>query len=194
MARKAAITESLLSIADISRQFSLPESTTRYYCKRFSSFIPSVGEGRRRRYRRETLQVIAAILEQMQKSRTAAAVEDALSARFPRNAVAVAECGEPALTPHVPADNDFFPAAALQILERQTSAIEGIAHLLQLVVQRLPAPNEEKTEPVAQLRQEVSALRVLLDASEKTQQADLDQLRSWMTKVIRTRADGKEPS
>jgi len=194
MARKAAISESLLSIADISRHFSLPESTTRYYCKRFSNFIPSVGEGRRRRYRRETLEVIAAILEQMQKSRTAAAVEDALNARFPRNAVAVADCGAPSLSPHLPAENDFFPAAALQILERQTSAIEGIAHLLQLVVQRLPAPSEAKADSVTQLREEVSALRVLLDSSEKTQQADLDQLRSWMTKVIRTRTDAKEPS
>ena len=91
MARKAAVAESLLSIADISRHFSLPESTTRYYCKRFAQFIPSVGDGRRRRYRRETLDVISAILEQMQKSRTAAAVEDALNARFPRSAVAVAD-------------------------------------------------------------------------------------------------------
>ena len=91
MARKAAVAESLLSIADISRHFSLPESTTRYYCKRFAQFIPSVGDGRRRRYRRETLDVISAILEQMHKSRTAAAVEDALIARFPRNAVAVHE-------------------------------------------------------------------------------------------------------
>lgn len=191
MARKAVIADSLLSIADISRHFSLPESTTRYYCKRFSSFIPSVGEGRRRRYRRETLEVISAILEQMQKSRTAAAVEDALNARFARNAVAVADHGTPALSADMSAGSDFFPAAALQILERQTSAIEGIAHLLQLVVQRLPAPTTENNESVAQLRQEVSDLRLLLDSSEKTQQADLDQLRSWMTKVIRNRADTK---
>lgn len=46
MARKASMNEALLSIADISRHFSLPESTTRYYCKRFAAFIPSVGEGR----------------------------------------------------------------------------------------------------------------------------------------------------
>ena len=67
MPRKATATASLLSIADISRHFSLPESTTRYYCKRFAAYIPSVGEGRRRRYRHETLTVIAAILEQMQE-------------------------------------------------------------------------------------------------------------------------------
>ncbi|MCG4878394.1 hypothetical protein L0N00_18345, partial [Eggerthella lenta] len=61
------------------------------------------------------------------------------------------------------------------------------AHLLQLVVQRLPAPGGSNTPEVGQLRQEVANLRVLLDSSEKTQQADLDQLRSWMTKVIRNR-------
>ena len=139
MARKAAVAESLLSIADISRHFSLPESTTRYYCKRFAQFIPSVGDGRRRRYRRETLEVISAILEQMQKSRTAAAVEDALTARFPRNAVAVADTAATGGVADLAVSSEYFPSAALQILERQTSAIEGIAHLLQLVVQRLPA-------------------------------------------------------
>lgn len=185
MARKAVVAESLLSIADISRHFSLPESTTRYYCKRFAHFIPSVGDGRRRRYRRETLDVIAAVLEQMQKSRTAAAVEDALNARFPRNAVTVADTST--AVAEIPSSNDFFPSAALQILERQTSAIEGIAQLLQLVVQRLPAPGGNNEPEVGQLRQEVANLRVLLDSSEKTQQADLDQLRSWMTKVIRNR-------
>ena len=189
MSRKAVVAESLLSIADISRHFSLPESTTRYYCKRFAHFIPSVGDGRRRRYRRETLEVIAAVLEQMQKSRTAAAVEDALSARFPRNAVAVADLDSSTGVATIPGSSESFPSAALQILERQTSAIEGIAHLLQLVVQRLPAADSPAAPEVGQLRQEVANLRVLLDSSEKTQQADLDQLRSWMTKVIRNRGD-----
>ena len=112
MARKAVVAESLLSIADISRHFSLPESTTRYYCKRFAHFIPSVGDGRRRRYRRETLDVIAAVLEQMQKSRTAVAVEDALNARFPRNAVAVADADSSTAVAEVPSSNDYFPSAA----------------------------------------------------------------------------------
>ena len=189
MARKAAVAESLLSIADISRHFSLPESTTRYYCKRFAQFIPSVGDGRRRRYRRETLEIISAILEQMQKSRTAAAVEDALSVRFPRNAVAVADSGHAHEIADLAVTNDYFPSAALQILERQTSAIEGIAHLLQLVVQRLPATDNAPAPEVHQLRQEVANLRTLLDASEKTQQADLDQLRTWMTRAIRNRGN-----
>ncbi|MBE6442932.1 MAG: MerR family transcriptional regulator [Desulfovibrio desulfuricans] len=188
MARRAIVTEGLLSIADISRHFSLPESTTRYYCKRFSGFIPSVGEGRRRRYRPETLDVIAVILDQMQKSRTAAAVEDALHARFPQNALALAEA-----TPATPAvdtrlGQQVLPAAALQLMERQTAALEGIAQLLHELVQRIPAPAPQG-EALSSLRRDMDTLRILLDSAEKTQQADLNQLRAWMTKVIRERRE-----
>lgn len=183
MARKPTSAEGLLSIADISRHFSLPESTTRYYCKRFAAFIPSVGEGRRRRYRPETLDVILTILEEMQKSRTASAVEDTLLGLFPRNALAVSG---PTLPSPSPAPQEFFSAPALQLLERQTTALEGIARLLQTFLEKLPAPAPESTE-VSSLRNEVDALRILLDSSEKTQQADLEQLRQWMGKVIRTR-------
>ncbi|MDD4702227.1 MAG: MerR family transcriptional regulator [Desulfovibrio sp.] len=189
MARKTVMSESLLSIADISRHFSLPESTTRYYCKRFAPFIPSVGDGRRRRYRRETLDVIAAILEQMQKSRTAAAVEDSLLARFPRNALTLAD-SQPQ-TIQTPAQ-DVFPSAALQLMERQTTALEGIAQLLHLVVNRLPASSEQSAvnmaEENAELRQDIDTLRLLLHSSEKTQQADLEQLRQWMGRMIRSKS------
>lgn len=189
MTRTASPTEGLLSIADISRHFSLPESTTRYYCKRFAAFVPSVGEGRRRRYRPETLEVIAAILEQMRKSRTAASVENALLARFPRNALAVSK-PEPCLTQAEHPVAELLPAAALRLLERQTLALEGIAQLIHLVIERLPQSGmmlPETAQENQQLRKDVENLRVLLHASEKTQQADLDQLREWMTKVIRSR-------
>ncbi|SDF43638.1 MerR family transcriptional regulator [Desulfovibrio legallii] len=193
MARKATATASLLSIADISRHFSLPESTTRYYCKRFAAYIPSVGEGRRRRYRRETLEVIAAILEQMQKSRTAAAVEEALQARFARNALAVSPAALTA-APEPPAT--AFPAAALQLLERQTVAVEAIAAILRLLAERLPAipqapAQAQNNTPPQALEQEVAHLRILLEASEKTQQADLEQLRQWMGRALRNRANSE---
>lgn len=184
MARKPASADSLLSIADISRHFSLPESTTRYYCKRFSAFIPSVGEGRRRRYRPETLEVIEVILEQMQKSRTAAAVEDALRSLFPRNALAVFTSSTPDRATVSP--SDVFSAPGLQLLERQTNALEGIALLLQALIEKLPCPPPENKD-IAVLRNDINALRILLDSAEKTQQADLEQLREWMGKVIRTR-------
>ncbi len=72
------------SLADIARHFSLPESTARYYCKRFASFMHIYGEGRRKRYGQECLQVIATIIEHMKLGKTATMVEEVLSARYPR--------------------------------------------------------------------------------------------------------------
>lgn len=189
MTGEALADDSLLSIADISRNFSLPESTTRYYCKRFAAFIPSVGEGRRRRYRRETLEVIAAILEEMQKSRTAAAVETALETRFPRNALALSNghaCRPAAAT----AGESLLSAGALHLLERQTHALELIAELMRLFLERVPPQGETASDLERQqerLRTDLETLRLLLQTSEKTQQADLEQLRTWMQRLVRQR-------
>ena len=180
--------DSLLSIADISRHFSLPESTTRYYCKRFAAFIPSVGEGRRRRYRKETLEVVAAILEEMQKSRTAAAVEVALESRFPRNALALSNGHECA--PLGGEGQSLLSAGALHLLERQTHALELIAELMRLFLDRVPpqgARNSDLGQEQERLRTDLETLRLLLLNSEKTQQEDLEQLRTWMQRLVRQR-------
>ena len=173
----------LLSIADIARHFDLPESTARYYCKRFAEHIPSVGEGRRRRYRPETLEVIALVLEEMQKSRTAASVEELLATQFPRNveirplsilppAHETSDLQVVTAAPVAPASpQEALPLpespAVLQLLERQTSALEGMLHVLRLLVERMPlATGDPATETTAatELRKEVQTLRTLLEA------------------------------
>lgn len=186
--------DSLLSIADISRHFSLPESTTRYYCKRFAAFIPSVGEGRRRRYRKETLEVVAAILEEMQKSRTAAAVETALDARFPRNALALS--GQQDCTPVTAAGQSLLPVGALHLLERQTHALELIAELMRLFLERgsVVAGASALGQEQQRLRTDLDTLRLLLQNAEKTQQEDLEQLRTWMQRLVRQRGAGARDS
>lgn len=197
----------LLSIADIARHFDLPESTTRYYCKRFAAHIPSTGEGRRRRYRSETLEVIAVILDEMRKSRTAAEVEERLSASFPRNAeLSVApEAPFPASdalpTTPLPASrpcddtrrgaplSDASPAV-LQLLERQTCALEGMLQVFRLLAERLPLPGSQAAPPAGDqdaLQKEVRTLRTLLEACEKNQQADMEQIRRWIGKTLRDR-------
>ena len=179
--------DSLLSIADISRHFSLPESTTRYYCKRFAAFIPSVGEGRRRRYRKETLEVVAAILEEMQKSRTAAAVESALDARFPRNALALND--HDACTPVANGGQGLLPVGALHLLERQTHALELIAELMRLFLERGSVDTGASAlgKEQERLRTDLDTVRLLLQNSDKTQQEDLEQLRTWMQRLVRQR-------
>ncbi|MCR4666287.1 MAG: MerR family transcriptional regulator [Desulfovibrio sp.] len=183
--------DQLYSIADIARYFSLPESTCRYYCKRFSPYIPTVGEGRRRRYRKTTLDVIQAILEEMKKSRTANAVEDALAIRFPRNALMVQQ--HTLVTEqktNLPSeDKSMIPPVMLTFMERQTVALEGIATMLNLLMSHLTSHTalpEVQNSSIDDLKKEVSRLAILLDASEKNQQADLEQLRTWMARFLKT--------
>lgn len=181
--------DQLFSIADIARHFSLPESTCRYYCKRFADYIPSVGEGRRRRYRKTTIDVISAILEEMKKSRTANAVEEALAIRFPRNAITLREEKELNIAqPLALHAEQLFPPIALNFMERQTLALEGIAKMLNMLTSHICSNtvfNDSHAKNLATLQKEVSKLSILLDASEKTQQADLDQLRTWMGRFLR---------
>lgn len=195
---------SLLSIADIARHFDLPESTARYYCKRFAEHIPSVGEGRRRRYRPETLEVIALVLEEMQKSRTAASVEELLAVQFPRN-VEIRPLSVSLPPAHEKNDLQVMTAspvatvtpqeamplpdspAVLQLLERQTAALEGMLQILRVLVERMPLPAgntgaEQAATP--ELHKEVQTLRTLLEACEKNHQADLEQIRKWVGKLI----------
>lgn len=203
---RAATTDNLLSIADISRHFSLPESTTRYYLKRFAAYIPSVGEGRRRRFRQETLDIITAILDEMKQSRTAQAVEEALAVRFPRNAVAVAPSQECAQAAGPAMVQGMAPQVLINILERQTQALELIAQAFPLLAERLQQSQPVQAAQVGQggqaalaeggahqdaaaLRRDLDNLKLLLEASEKTQQADLEQLRTWMGRVIQRKGE-----
>ncbi|MEG2171682.1 MAG: MerR family transcriptional regulator [Desulfovibrionaceae bacterium] len=192
----------LLSIVDIARHFSLPESTARYYCKRFAPFIPTCGEGRRRRFRPEVIPVIQTVLEVMRSSRTATAVEQELTLRYPRNAesnqasIAVST-PLPATTEGVsPARTEAgdLPALALHLLQQQSHALENIGTALQLMVTRqqqldhLTDQARAAAEENSLLREEVGKLRQQLYATEALQQSDLEQLRTWMGRIVRTRA------
>ena len=197
--------DQLYTIADIAREFSLPESTCRYYCKRFAPYIPSVGEGRRRRFRKETMSVIETIVEEMKKSRTCTAVEDLLAARFPRTTVVVRSTAKNELlekkaeldsvqtnaldqeTSARPFAEQSFPPLALEYMERQTVALEGIAKILSVLASNvcslaLPARDDNT---VSDLQKEMRNLRLLLDENEKNQQSDLEQIRTWMGRLIR---------
>lgn len=191
--------DTLLSIIDIARHFSLPESTARYYCKRFAAFIPSCGEGRRRRFRAEVIPVIQTVLKVMREARTASAVEQELARLYPRNAETATELCV-SVTPTLPtAENSLalqgdLPALAVQLLQQQSHALENIGTALQMMVKRqeqldaLAEQAQAAAEENALLRQEVGNLRQQLYATEALQQSDLEQLRTWMGRIVRSRA------
>lgn len=176
---------SLLTIAAIARHFALPESTARYYCKRFAAHIPCVGEGRRRRYPPAALTVIACILEEMRQSRSAAQIDHLLQEKF-SGAIAPALLPDASLPAAAPARPQPGPSVWIW-LERQTQALEAMLPLLRQLTERLPAPLDAVEADLAELRKEVRTLRTLLEACEKNQQADTEQIQRWIGKALRGR-------
>jgi DNA-binding transcriptional MerR regulator len=186
----ASAGERLLSIVDIARHFSLPESTTRYYCKRFAAYMPVSGEGRRKRYRKEALDVIRTVLDSMRDTRTAASVDAVLAENFPCNAVSLMTPVESA-----PPDDATLPMPVqgipLQLVEQQNRALEGIASALALLVRRqddlelLTEQARAGREENRALQSEIARLRLLVDCSEKIHQQDMDQIRNWLGRLIR---------
>ena len=187
--------ERLLTIADIARHFSLPESTARYYCKRFAPYMPVCGEGRRKRYRKSALEVIQAVLEAMRDTRTAAGVEAMLAENFPCNALSLMQ---PMDVDGVTLSEENLPVAApgvpLQLIEQQNRALEGIASALALLVRRqedLEALTEQARtahEENKRMRSEIVRLRLLVDTSEKLHQEDMDQIRTWLGRLVRAQS------
>lgn len=76
---------SLLTIAEIAKRLDIPESTARYYRDRFSEFVPSVGDGRQRRYRPAAIEVLRIVAEGFKNELSATEIKSRLSAIYPLN-------------------------------------------------------------------------------------------------------------
>ncbi|MDZ7761229.1 MAG: MerR family transcriptional regulator [Desulfovermiculus sp.] len=75
----------LLTIKEIAKQLQVPESNVRYYRDRFEDYIPSVGEGRRRRYKKEAVDVFSHIVQGYREEKNTDQIASELASMFPRN-------------------------------------------------------------------------------------------------------------
>lgn len=142
-----------LSVAELSRRLGLPESSTRFYCKRFAAYLPHLGEGRRRRYSPQTLDVLRRVLFLMAKNKDARGVEKELPKYFPKVGPGIPRESAEAITgpiaehgihdesgemggihgspggyvPLCSGSGGLDPDKILSLLERQTLALEGMA-------------------------------------------------------------------
>lgn len=73
----------LYTIAEIARRLQIPESTVRYYRDRYPEYVPSIGEGRNRRYPPEALEALRAIAETVRAGVPDDIIRDMLRQRFP---------------------------------------------------------------------------------------------------------------
>ena len=193
----------LMTMADLATRFALPESTARYYCRRFNAFLPQEGQGRRR-YKPEAVPVFAAIQEAMRRTRHARSVEMELSLQFAatpaegQDSAAGRKTIQPASATVV---YDYNPVAVLQdfsrnvlhILNAQAQALERIADALSGAVPErgTGAPTQavavedgaEANVEIEALRKEIKTLRGLMDSSEQIHQQDVEQLRKWLNRL-----------
>ncbi len=177
----------LLTIADIAKRYELPESTARYYCKRFLDFLPHEGHGKRRRYRPEAIDVFDIILPEMRKRKDARAVEAVLEDAMPR--LPEPRIAESARKTPPSADTHRYdaPPDVTTALEHQSEALHGIASALtrlaatQSDVKTLKEMMARQQSLIDSLRQEISHLKALQGQAEQTHQADLEQLRRTLS-------------
>lgn len=166
----------LLTIAELARILDLPESTTRYYCNRFAAHLPSVGEGRRRRYKPEAQEALRGIARTMRRDKNAYAVDLALRDGAANVSREAAFAGSAQLAGQV-----------MALMENQTKALQDIAAAMGVFAERLspaapPATATDVAETAA-LREEIAALRDRIRESEAVHQNDLEQLRKWLTRL-----------
>lgn len=183
-----------LSMTELARRLDLPESTMRYYCKRFAKFLPYKGEGRRRRYSPETEKTLLFIANAMHRNKNATAVElmlqsgqyvHSLPEQFAQQDILPAE-----VQPNVLQNQAFFPESGqllMNIMERQAESLGKIAEALGVIAQGLgqagvsASPSGPgSSESANTLKEEVATLKQQMFTAEKVHQEDLEQLRKWL--------------
>ncbi len=192
----------MMTIAEFAKRYDLPESTARFYCKRFRDFLPHSGQGKRRRYLDESIPVFEAILEGMGNSKNAAAVEEFLARRFQRRGVTQPPKTTPAASFQTPLESpQAADPASLQmgaLVQSQTEALKQMTTMLQELVQKGFSTSETSPEEtrladrlealeskVDELSKEVRGLRALQDEAERIHQQDLEQLRKWLSHLAK---------
>lgn len=78
--------ERLLSVAEIARRLSVPESTVHYWKNRFAQHLPSAGTGRQKRFREGAVEVFRVIAEMFSTGHSAQDVMEVLGRQFPLTA------------------------------------------------------------------------------------------------------------
>ena len=181
----------LLTIAEIARHYNLPESTARFYCKRFMDYLPHMGEGKRKRYRGEVIDVFAVILAEIKKRKNAGAVEAVLAERFPRNI----EIGGPAQAhdSNLAVREAAMPVPEMghlaAIVQGQGQALVKIADALTRLADKDDAVLSLKEQLAVRdteldgLRQEMKTMRRLQDDAESMHQQDVETLRKWLSQL-----------
>lgn len=139
-------TKKLLSVAEISRQLDVPESTVHYWKNRFAQFLPSVGQNRQKRFKPEAVEVFSDIARMLKEGHTAKDVMDHLAttcAINPQTAELSSNADMGQLS-HTPAINGL---AAEQIVQIAQAVGLEIGRSISEALRLFPGQSTQENEP-----------------------------------------------
>lgn len=140
----------LLTMAQIAKQLNLAESTARFYRDRFEDYIPSVGEGRKKRYRTETIEILRFIAEGFKRNLTAMDIQEGLSHMAARNIEVEKETAITTTATQQQPENELKQyALQLQI------AFEQMSTTMKIVA--------DQKEEIAELRKHIAKIETKLE-------------------------------
>lgn len=142
------------TIAEIGKKLGIPESNLRYYRDKFSDFLPSTGEGRKKRYYPEAVAVFSAIAEEIAKGATAVETAEILAQTYTREAKIVTN--ETTTTTTTTTTPQPFAEAVLTLMAQQQQQISAAVTEMRELRQELAATKASQTKIEAQLQDHYS--------------------------------------
>ncbi len=182
----------LLSIAEIARQLEVPESTAHYWKSRFGQHLPSVGEGRQKRFYPEAVEVFTVIKEMLGAGHPAIEISQALTSQYPLNPSSVSHSVAIPHSAHV--QNSMEPV--LQIAQTMgTEIARSISSYLSSVSGQEPLHNENLTQvcqDMAQTHEQLTRQQEELNSLREEKQAMQEKLTIMEQELVRLRKDRRE--
>lgn len=182
----------LYSVAAIAKLLDLPESTLHYWKNRFDQLLPSVGQGRHKRFRAQAVDVFRAIANLLESGLSVADAKAELSRRFPVN-----------VTPEEPAVvRPIQDTASGQAASGEELAMRIGAAMAEAIGQRLqgylgqPAPQSGQAalpaETVEGLKAELARARDEIEGLQRAARDFEGKFKVLEAELIRLRRDGRE--
>lgn len=191
--------QDLFSLLSIAKKLNIPESTLRYYTRKFNEYLPSVGDGRQKRYRPEAVEILQIIADMFKENRSVTDIANYLSLKYPRNIESVDTSSLPSLTHYslndLPAIFKDFLTLHAEIIKQSLAKDRAILEQQDTIKQKdieISETRETLTNINKELRKsieykadlqaknkELAAVKSALD----TNSSELDQAKATITKA-----------
>lgn len=153
----------LLSIKEISQELGIPQSTLRYYRDLFMDYLPAVGEGKKKRFYPEAVEVFQAIAQGMHKNKSNEDITSDLNQRFTR----FIDVNE--------GDDQAQDSSATYSQKAEISQVQALSPLTQLDGSAIMAVVASQNQALQQIAATISIVN--------EQQGELHNLKQEVTKL-----------